>query len=610
MKYNYLLLLFLVGITSQAQMYVSPNTYMYVNDQYVYVTGNVELNAATSNVYLRNQSQLLQGTAAVGGANTGLGALSVFQEGTVNNFQYNYWCSPVGASLAAVGNSSFGITQLGIPTTGIATTAATILPLSNKDGVSGLAALSIAPYWIWKYTTATTYSQWSQVASASTLGAGQGFTMKGTSGSDATVPHSGAGTNNAASAQRYDFRGKPNDGTINVSVLAATQTLAGNPYPSAIDMQLFLNDPTNTALCDGTALYWEHDKTVNSHLIGSYRGGYGVYNGASNVYTPATFYTYTATGTQGPLFSTPLNNYERKFAPVGQGFMIRGTAAGNVQIKNTHRVYRKEGIPTNSQFEKNVNGRNLDYGFYEEIPNVAGIDYTQISKGPTPHIKINVSLNDQAVRQVVLAFMPNAVEGLDRADSKSSDVDANLPYDMYLYLGNTEYVHSANKFDINNKYPVGFKNNTDANFRIQVANFVNFDGAENVYLHDKTTDLYHDIKNAQYELSLPTGVNNNGFEITFVNNTLSTNDNIASDFDVFQNNGSGFLTIKNPKSIDLKACTLYDVSGKTVFSKSDLGSNLSYEYSTVGISEGVYIVKLITGANQEITKKVSIFNKK
>ena len=69
MKYNYLLLLFLVGITSQAQMYVSPNTYMYVNDQYVYVTGNVELNAATSNVYLRNQSQLLQGTAAVGGAN-------------------------------------------------------------------------------------------------------------------------------------------------------------------------------------------------------------------------------------------------------------------------------------------------------------------------------------------------------------------------------------------------------------------------------------------------------------------------------------------------------------------------------------------------------------
>ena len=122
--------------------------------------------------------------------------------------------------------------------------------------------------------------------------------------------------------------------------------------------------------------------------------------------------------------------------------------------------------------------------------------------------------------------------------------------------------------------------------------------------------MYHDIKNAEYEVSLPSGVNNNGFEITFVNNALSTNDNVASNFDVFQNNGSGFLTIKNPKAIDLKACTLYDVSGKTILSKEKLGTNLSYEYSTVGLSEGVYIVKLITGANQEITKKVSIFTKK
>jgi hypothetical protein len=33
-----------------------------------------------------------------------------------------------------------------------------------------------------------------------------------------------------------------------------------------------------------------------------------------------------------------------------------------------------------------------------------------------------------------------------------------------------------------------------ANFKITVKGIVNFTGTNAVYLHDKTTDLYHDIK--------------------------------------------------------------------------------------------------------------------
>ncbi|WP_300568099.1 T9SS sorting signal type C domain-containing protein [Flavobacterium sp.] len=595
----------------QAQMYVGPNSYMYVKDQYVYAKQDVQLNAATSNIYLRDNGQLLQGTTGAG-ANSGIGSLSVFQEGSVNNFQYNYWCSPVGGTIAAAGNSAFGITQLGVPTSVTATTPANILVTSNNDGFASLGAVNIAQRWIYKFTTGSVYAQWSQVASASILNAGQGFTMKGTSGSDATVPFVGAGANNSGSKQRYDFRGKPNDGTINVPVLNANMTLTGNPYPSAIDLNLFLTDPTNAALLDGTALFWEHDKTANSHLLVQYRGGYGVYNGTTSIYTPATFYTYTGSGTQGALSSTPMHNFERRFSPVGQGFMIRGIAAGNVQIKNTHRVFRKEGLATNSEFERNATNQQTttDYGFYEDIPNVAGVDYTQVSKAPTPHININASLNNTAVRQIALVFMDAAVDGLDKADSKSADIEANLPYDMYLFLNNTEYLHSATNFSIDKKFPVGFKNNTPATFRIQVADFVNFDGANQVFLHDKVTGVYHDIKNGEYELSLPVGVVNDRFEITFQEESLSTSENLNDAFTVYQNNVSSNLTIKNPKSITIKSCTLYDISGKTIFSKLNLGSNAVYEFPTSALAEGVYIVKLIAEDNQEIAKKVSIFNKK
>ena len=95
-----------------AQMYVSPNSYVFADNASVYIKQDLELNAANSNFYLRNDAQLLQGTA-LSGANKGVGNLSVYQEGTVNNYQYNYWCSPVGNTLSATAiNNPFGIAQL------------------------------------------------------------------------------------------------------------------------------------------------------------------------------------------------------------------------------------------------------------------------------------------------------------------------------------------------------------------------------------------------------------------------------------------------------------------------------------------------------------------
>jgi hypothetical protein len=72
-------------------------------------------------------------------------------------------------------------------------------------------------FWINKFTAAdSSYSDWIQVGSAATINA-EGFTMKGTSGTDNTTID--GVKNNSGSAQRYDFRGKPNDGTIDIPVL-------------------------------------------------------------------------------------------------------------------------------------------------------------------------------------------------------------------------------------------------------------------------------------------------------------------------------------------------------------------------------------------------------
>jgi len=582
-------LLLVAGFLFQSQgysqdMYVKADTFVYASNQFVYVKNALELNAATSNFYLRNDGQLLQGTTGVG-ANKGLGSLSVFQEGTVNNYQFNYWCSPVGNAASSTSvNNPFGITLLGRPTTITATT-----PASASVTYDGLASpLTISPYWINKFlVNLSSYSDWVPVGSASTINAGEGFTMKGSSGTDVTSV-GGIQNNPDGKKQRYDFRGKPNDGTIEIPVLPGEWTLTGNPYPSAIDLQAFLIGELN---CTGTAYFWEQDKTVNSHYLADYKGGYGTYS-LLNVYVRAPFYSYDGAGNPITAVQTGTGgDYQRKYAPIGQGFMIEGyaTATGNAQMKNSYRVFVKEGVANNSEFAKIKNVKTT----------------AAASTADLPQIRFNTLLDNGPVSQMVLAFDPASTDGVDRADSYSPN---DGPANNYFVINNNEYIIQVMPFNIDKKILVGFRNNAQANYKITVNEMLNIPEVANVYLHDKTTDLYHDIKNSVYDLTLPAGTYNTRFEITFKNNSLGIKDIESQRFLVQQDNVNKNLTINNPSHIELANCSLYDVVGRLVFSKDKLGADAKYTFPTANLSNGIYIVKLTTNDNMEKGQKIIIKN--
>jgi hypothetical protein len=283
--------------------------------------------ASNGNIYLRDEAQVLQRTTSTS-SNSGQGHLSLFQEGTVNNFQYNYWCSPVGAANGTVGNSPFSITQFHRPTGLIASNPAVILSNPALDGLA--ANLSIAPRWVFRFLSSVNYSQWI-VTRTNPMQPGEGFTMKGTQGTDSSASIFGV-QNNPGSAQRYDFRGKPNDGNIAINVATGMKTLTGNPYPSAIDLDLFLTDPAHTSIIQPVAYFWEHNKTINSHFVADYVGGYGTYNGSTGVYTIADFYSSDSSGNQIAVVGAG-TSFQRKFSPVGQGFMIEGISNGTVLMK-------------------------------------------------------------------------------------------------------------------------------------------------------------------------------------------------------------------------------------------------------------------------------------
>jgi hypothetical protein len=581
-----------------AQMYVSPNSYVFVKNEQLFVKGDLELNSATSNMYLRNDAQLLQGTTGAG-SNKGVGSLSVYQEGTADGFDYNYWCSPVGNTLSATAvNNPFGIAQLK-DITGLTTAIDPVL----TTALNGTASpLTISNRWIYKFITSNAYANWVYVGNNNTINAGEGFTMKGTDGTSA---------NNPGANQRYDFRGKPNDGTIGITVAAGMRTLTGNPYPSAINLNLFLRDPANLEVMNGTAYFWEHNDAVNSHYLEAYQGGYGTYianNGdfSPGTYTSATWNTYNADGTLNTSGVSTGSTYKRMFTPIGQGFKIEGIAAGTAQMKNTYRVFVKEGVANNSQFERNgseVSGSDR----WDGIQNVAGTDYTQYSNKELPQIKIHTVLNNQYSREVALAFNDQATDGFDLGmDAKAPEY--TLPNDAYFPLDATnQFVISTLPFSIDKRIPFAFKAGVQTTFKVTVGNTVNFTDAENVYLFDKQTGIYHDIKNNFFEITLPVGVVKDRFEITFKDATLSTNSNaLAQSLTVYQNNGTKNLTILNPQMQDLKSCTMYDVAGKLIFSKNSLGTNSEYTFPTSNLSDGIYIVRVNASNNQEMGIKVIV----
>lgn len=635
-------------------MYVSPSSYVYVNDEFVYVTQDVEL-ANTGNLYLRNQSQLLQGTTGAG-ANSGLGDLSVYQEGTTNNFQYNYWCSPVGDPQVAAGNNDFGITRLFRPsaTDKVTSTAATILPINNFNGVATNSSLSIAQKWIWTYEAENIYAPgnggWVFAGASSNIRPGLGFTMKGTSGTDNLVSDINDGVQNKPNAnfgQRYDFRGKPNDGnmTATVSDVDGTSyinlTLVGNPYPSAINLNHYLlensgfivdasGNITNplppgslpaTAVIDNTAYFWEHDKSNNTHLVGGYVGGYGTYvpnmtNIANNgTYVSAPMNTYSGDGESSTPGGASGNIFERQFTPVGQGFMVHGAVpSGTVTMRNRYRVYIKENVANFSEFERisNTTSSLVIDEYWHDVPNVAGIDYTQHKKNAyDPKFKVHTTINDLVVYEDALVFGDIASENFDYFDGICPYTSASKAAYLTTKDGAEKLTISAQPFDIDARFPLTFVTNEQASFKVKVSDYSQFDDlAENIYLHDKLSGIYYDIKNGEYNANLQAGTHENRFEITFKNVASDLNDDaavVADAFQVYQNNDAGMLTVFNSLQKDVVELSLYDVTGKLVISKENLGKNERIEVSTSGLSDGVYIVKMNTRDNYSVDKKVSIF---
>lgn len=609
MKFSFLACILLCSSVAFAQLTVTNNSYVFVDgDGFtaapdvapLFVTNEVNLTGTNSHIYLRNEAQLIQDFAATNSTNSGTGQLSVHQTGNVNQWSYNYWCSPVGNNSAASGNESARVNLIDDATGIISSTDATFTAGFNGSS----SPLTISSRWLWTYQTSDQYLDWVFVGESGNISPGLGFTMKG----------NGLGL---TGSQVYDFRGKPNNGTITNDVANGLNTLVGNPYPSAMDSALFIHDTDNQASITGTLLFWEQDGTVASHTLQDYRGGYYSFtiNAAGTLITdtPAQFMTYDEQDMTFPL-AIPTNGtkFSGRYIPIGQGFMVEGITGtpgtpATVYARNSHRVFAKES-DGNSYFFRNSNTETNDI-------ETTGVQYQDNGLTIVPNdfkrFRINVDFTveeAQYTRQLVLNFHESATAGFDYGLELIHSEPT--PSDAYFSLDGKIYNGQAHQFEETLVIPLAIDIEQQQPLRFRIFDIQNFDDSQGIYIHDIENDTYVNLRNLDYELNIAPGNYSDRFEIVFTNEgTLGIDDFDVASVKIQQNNRDHQLSVFNPNGLDIKTIEVFDVAGKRLIQTNVDAIEDEYIIPTLRLSDGVYVVNVSTKSNTKAkSQKVIVKN--
>jgi len=533
------------------------------------VTHYLELNGL---IDLEGESQLIQTDKSVlaVGAN---GSLERDQQGTSDIYTYNYWSSPVGAINSSATNDTYTHRYTVADILEDGTIPATPGPITftsaSLDGMS--SPFTIADYWIWKFANGLDddYSSWQHMRSTGTINAGEGYTMKG------------PGTGTILNPQNYVFEGKPNNGDISLTISAGNDYLVGNPYPSAIDAHEFLDDNPASS---GTLYFWEH-WGGGSHVLFEYQGGYALYNYSGGIPTASYGTNDPDVGTGGTPTKLP-----GRYIPVSQGFFVYSAGGGTITFENDQRVFEKEGAT--SVFVRSASNP-------EEQP----INYNEDNR---MKIRIGFDSFNEIHRQLLLTVDENASSGVDWGyDGPQNRLEID---DMFWLIEGEKYgIQGIDQVTAETVIPLGVHVRDNGLNSIRIDHLENVPDNQEIYLRDNELNIYHDLREGEYEVNLTSGDYLDRFEIVFYNRqtSLDVNDVISESFEIYYNNETKKLIIHNTELLEIRSIELFNILGQSIFNSDEIETQPLKEIDVPNISSGTYIINLKPNKSK-ISKKVLV----
>jgi hypothetical protein len=352
------------------------------------------------------------------------------------------------------------------------------------------------------------------------------------------------------------FAGIPNNGTITVpltsdsSDAAKRYNLIGNPYPSPISIQSFIDG--NSANIEGPIYFWR--KT----------------NGSTNKsYWSISKVGYTSNGE---------GNNPNGVIQVGQGFLVQAKAnATQVVFDNSMRM-----LNNNNQFFKTVNSSlATNVGrIWLKLTNVTG-DYSQALIGYFNNATLGID------------------EGIDAKDINDGVIGINS------VINNVDYtIQGRPAFNANDIVPLSYKITTAGTYTISIDQVDGLfaGGTQNVFLRDNVLGTCNNLSTSAYTFTSNPGSFESRFELLYQNNLLSNT--APPPFN------ANYIVIYHQKSdlvIDTGVATMsniriFNVKGSLLFDKKEI--NASETSIDIGSTNEVLLVEIITTEGEKVVKKV------
>lgn len=374
------------------------------------------------------------------------------------------------------------------------------------------------------------------------------------------------------------FSGKVNNGVVTTPIALSPGTdpgddfnLVGNPYPSAISADAFINaniisTGTINKTIEGTLYFWTHAGDISTSTGNYSQDDYAMYNLSGGT-----------TAVSGGVVPSG-------YIASGQGFFLDAEAAGSLTFNNSMRV----SAPTTANIQ-----------FFKAASN---IEKTKNSD----RVWLNLENADGMFSQQLVGYFDNTTLGHDNGyDGLVSDAVNCVSF--YSFINEDTYrIQGRAAFNEKDQVRLGYFSAVAGTFNI------NIDSKEGIfnqsdtgiYLEDKLLNAIHDLKQGPYSFTTEKGTFNDRFVLRYTNKAETGKSFNIQENVVLVSNKNRQIEI-NSSVETINKVQMYDLSGRLIYQKRNVNT---YELAISNLVENhqILLVKIVLQNGQTVTKKLLI----
>lgn len=380
-----------------------------------------------------------------------------------------------------------------------------------------------------------------------------------------------------------EFKGRPNNGTLTSTIQRGTNAtsiddnwnLVGNPYPSAIFAEEFLD--ANVDKINGSVWVWTHGQAPDN-ATDPYYDDFG-----ANYYA-TDYLKYNKLGATDTTFNGIIAS--------GQGFMVNML---HTTPSTTETVTFTNAMRTDATATPYNNA-----GFYR----TANTNLTVAN--PEEKHRIWLSIINTAVGQKESALLGYSANATLAADHFYDCIYVpRTEVGIYTLVNTGEYVIQGRPLPFldSDLVPMGVKIVTAGSHKIAIKKVDGlFEGNQGIYLEDTVLGIVHDLKAAPYTFTSEVGVFNSRFIVRYTPSALSNDDFDSLDNNVFVSTQSTDVSIKSANEL-MSSVLVYDILGRELVRKNNINAN-DITLPNVSAVNQALIVKITLENGQIVTRKI------